>query len=373
MKKYKLLYFVSEDEYFVSHKIFQAKDALKNKFDVMVVCNFTKYENKIRSQGFKTKNINFDRRSINPLKNLNFLIKLLKIMSTFKPNIVQCFALKPILLTSMAAFFNKNIKVLCCVVGVGYLIINKKFFSNIIRGIYFFLLKTFAMNNVSYVFQNLDDFKLFERKGVIKNKNVSIIKGSGVDTNFFKKSKNKKIYDLIFHSRILKDKGITEIINALKKLQKKKIFLSTLILGNPDPKNFSSVNIEELKNWDESKIIIWKPRVANVLPYLQKSRIAILPSYREGLPKSLLEAASCELPLISTNVPGCREICLDKFNGFLVKPKDSKSLANAIEKLVFNQGLIDKFGRNGRSHVIKNFANELISKKFSEVYQSLLK
>ena len=146
-----------------------------------------------------------------------------------------------------------------------------------------------------------------------------------------------------------------------------------MILGSPDPKNFSSISVEKLKNWNESKIIIWKPKVENVLPYLQKSRIAILPSYREGLPKSLLEAASCELPLISTNVPGCREICLDKFNGFLVKPNDSKSLAKAIEKLVFNQGLMNKFGKNGRSHVIKNFANKHVSKKFGEVYQSLLK
>ena len=197
------------------------------------------------------------------------------------------------------------------------------------------------MKNISYVFQNLDDLKLFEKKGIIKNKNVKIIKGSGVDTNFFKKSKNKKIYDLIFHSRVLKDKGILEIIDALKRLKKKKIILRTLILGNPDPKNLSSISTEKLNIWSDSNLIIWKPRVDNVLPYLQKSRIAILPSYREGLPRSLLEAASCELPIISTNVPGCREICLDKFNGFLVEPKDSKSLAKAIEKLVSNQRLIE--------------------------------
>ena len=85
-----------------------------------------------------------------------------------------------------------------------------------------------------------------------------------------------------------------------------------------------------------------------------------------------MEAASCELPIISTNVPGCKEICLDKFNGFLVKPKDSKSLAKAIEKLVSNQKLIEKFGKNGRNHVLKNFANELVCKKFREVYKSLL-
>ncbi|MAI30007.1 MAG: hypothetical protein CBC84_002670 [Pelagibacteraceae bacterium TMED124] len=102
MKKYKLLYFVSEDEYFLSHKIFQAKDALKNKFDVMIICNFTKYEKRIRSKGFKTQNINFNRKSINPINNITCLIRLLKIIHTFKPNIIQCFALKPILITTIA-------------------------------------------------------------------------------------------------------------------------------------------------------------------------------------------------------------------------------------------------------------------------------
>ena len=300
------------------------------------------------------------------------MIRLLKVIHTFKPNIIQCFALKPILLTSIAAFFNKNIKVLCCVVGVGFLIINRNFSSNIIRWFYFILLKIFTLKNISYVFQNLDDLELFKKKGVIKNKDVKIIKGSGVDTSVFKKNKNKKIYDLIFHSRILKDKGILEIIDALKKLQKKKIILKTLILGNPDPKNFSSISLENLNKWNDSNIIIWKPKVSNVLPFLQKSRIAILPSYREGLPRGLLEAASCELPIISTNVPGCREICIDKFNGYLVKPKDSTSLAKAIEKLIFNQRLIDKFGKNGRDHVVKNFENKLVAKKFRELYESLL-
>ena len=129
---------------------------------------------------------------------------------------------------------------------------------------------------------------------------IAVFSAAVSDFKPVKKNKNKKIYDLIFHSRILKDKGILEIIDALKKLQKKKIILRTLILGNPDPKNFSSISIEKLNKWSDSNIIIWKPRVTNVLPYLQKSRIAILPSYREGLPRSLLEAASCELPIIST-------------------------------------------------------------------------
>ena len=137
-------------------------------------------------------------------------------------------------------------------------------------------------------------------------------------------------------------------------------------------KNFSSISLKKLNEWNDSNIIIWKPRVSNVLPYLQKSKVAILPSYREGLPRSLLEAASCELPIISTNVPGCKEICIDKFNGYLVKPKDSESLTQAIEKLVFNQRLINIFGKNGRKHVVKNFENKIVGKKFRETYKSLL-
>ena len=128
----------------------------------------------------------------------------------------------------------------------------------------------------------------------------------------------------------------------------------------------------QLHEWNDSNLIIWESRVSNVLPYLQKSKIAILPSYREGLPRSLIEAASCELPIISTNVPGCKEICIDKFNGYLVKPKDSMSLAEAIEKLVFNQRLMYNFGKNGRNLVIKNFENKVVSKKFREIYKSLL-
>ena len=128
--------------------------------------------------------------------------------------------------------------------------------------------------------------------------------------------KKRKIYDLIFHSRVIRDKGIYEIIDALKILRKKNINLKTLILGDPDNKNRSTVTLDQLDVWIKKNFIMWKPKVENVIPFFQKSKISILPSYREGLPKGLLEAASCKLPLISTNVPGCREICKNNFNGF---------------------------------------------------------
>ena len=374
MKKYKLLYFVSEDEYFLSHKIFQAKDALDNKFDVKVICNFTTHEKKIRSLGFKTYNLQFNRKSLNPIINLGYIIKFLKITNTFKPDIIQCIALKPILITVISSFFfSKRIKIINCVVGLGFLFINKSFFSKIIREIYLFLLRVFIKNNVTFIFQNNDDQKVFKRIGFLKKSNSKIIYGSGVNIKKFKKTKVKKVYDLIFHSRILKDKGIIELIEALRNLKKKKLLPRTLVLGNPDSKNFASISKNDLELWQKEKTIIWKPKVTDVLPYIQKSRISILPSYREGLPKSLLEAASCSLPIISTLVPGCKEICKNNHNGFLVKPKDHLSLADAIEKLITNKNLIKKFGLKSREIVEKKFTDNIISNEFRKVYKELLK
>ena len=185
--------------------------------------------------------------------------------------------------------------------------------------------------------------------------------------------KKKKVYDLIFHSRIIGDKGIEEIIGALEILRKKNIRLKTLILGDPDEKNRSSITIDQLNFWVKENFIIWKPKVENVIPFLQKSKISILPSYREGLPKSLLEAASCKLPLISTNVPGCREICKNNFNGFLVKPKDSESLAKSIERLIFDERLMKKFGANSRKLVQQRFSADIVFKNFLGVYREVLK
>ena len=152
-----------------------------------------------------------------------------------------------------------------------------------------------------------------------------------------------------------------------------KIILKTLILGNPDYKNRSSISTNELNLWMKENLIIWKPKVENVVPYLQKSKISILPSYREGLPKGLLEAASCKLPIISTDVPGCREVCKNNFNGFLVPPKDKKSLAKSIEKLILDKKLSKKFGSNSRKLIEEKFSTKIISKKFLDVYSELIK
>ena len=169
MKKYKLLYFVSEDEYFITHKINQAKTAFKFFDEIRIMCKFSSYSRKIKLSGFKTINFNFSRKSINPILNLKSLTKFFSIITQYKPDVIQCFALKPILYSVIINFFlKKDVKIICCVVGMGYLIINKNFFAKVYKFIYFFLLKIFINKKVFFVFQNADDYYLFRKK---KNNN----------------------------------------------------------------------------------------------------------------------------------------------------------------------------------------------------------
>ena len=369
-KKYKLLYFVSEDEYFISHKIEQVQDAIKKNIDVLVVTKFKKKEKQILNAGFKTKHLDFDRKSLNPVKEFLCILKLAVIIFKYKPNIIQANALKPILYISLISYFlSKKTKIILCVVGLGYLFIEKNKKNFLIKNIYLLLMKfTLRKKNSVFVFQNNDDKKFFMNKNLLRNVDFKIIKGSGVNVNKFCGKKVKKIYDIIFHSRLLYDKGFNEIIEALEILRKKKIYLKTLISGDPDKSNRSSIDKSILISMAKKKNCRWINKVDNVIPYLQKSKISILPSYREGLPKSLLEAASCKLPLVATDVPGCRDVCKDNINGILIPKKNSKSLSKAIEKLLKNESLMLKYGENGRKLVKENFSLKTISDLFMRIY-----
>ena len=177
-----------------------------------------------------------------------------------------------------------------------------------------------------------------------------VIKGSGVETNYFKPKNVKKKYDVILHSRMLKDKGIYEYIESIKVIIKKKN-IKALLLGSPDNKNYASICEVKLKKWNSEKIVEWVPFKENVRDYLNQSKISILPSYREGLPKSLLEAASCGLPIITTKVPGCKEICVDNYNGLLVETKNAESISKAIMYLLDNRDKREIFSKNSRKLV----------------------
>ena len=374
MKKYKLLYFVSEDEYFLTHKLPHALIALKNGFEVMIVCKFSKFKKKILSYGFKVQNLKLDRKNLNPFKEINNLIILKKIIGNFEPDIIVNVSLKPILYGSICSFFSKTIRLkINAIVGLGYLFINNNIKAIILRGILKKLLYFLLSDTRTFcVFQNNDDLKYFVKNKILKSSQNLVIKSSGVDTKYFKPSnKVKKKYDLIMHSRMLVDKGVLDLIMAIKYLKKKNIFLNVLLLGNPDEKNLATINKSELERWNKENLITWFPAQLNVKKFILQSRIAVLPSYREGFPKSLLEAASCGLPIITNDVEGCREICIDNFNGSLAKARDFLDLSEKIKNLTSKKELIKRMGSNSRKLVLKYYTQEKVSRQFLTLYKKV--
>lgn len=374
MKKNKLLYFVSEDKYFISHKIKHVLYAKKQGFDVLVVCKISKFYDNIKSKGIKVVGVDLNRKNLNPFSQINVIFELLKIIKSYNPDIIHNTALKPIIIGSLSAlFFKKKCIVVNSFVGLGYLYINKNIKVNFLRFIINNLLKILLNKKNFYsVFQNKEDKELLLRKKILCSHNVFLIRGSGVDTNYFKPNKQIKKYDIILHSRMLIDKGIFEFIEAVKEV-KKTLDLKVLLLGSPDRENLASIKEEILKKWQSKKIVDWIRHKENVLKYLNQSKISILPSYREGLPKSLLESASCGLPIIATDVVGCKEVCIHNYNGILVEVKDSKSIVRAIKSLINNKKKRLLFSKNGRKLVLNNFCVNKISKQFTDLYLKILK
>ena len=375
MKKYKLLYFVSEDQYFLTHKLAHAKKAVKDGFEVFVICKTSILMHDIEKHGIKVLNFNFDRKNLNILKEIKKIMTFFILLKRIKPDILQSIALKPIMYACLSSIFFPKIIRIHCIVGLGYLFINKGIKLLVIKFIVEKIFKLFfnKKNNL-IIFQNKDDFNFFKNKNIIKKCKTFIIPGSGVDVNRFSpNNKIRKKYDLILHSRMLIDKGVFELVEAFKYLRSKKYSLKVLLLGGSDNNNRASISDSQLKEFNTLKGLTWIDSKSNVIKYIRESKIGVLPSYREGFPKSLLESASCGLPLISCDVVGCKEISLHEHNGLNCKPKNYLELANNIEKLISDNRKMKLMGMNSRKLVLKKFSDDYVSKQFSKVYFYSLK
>ena len=375
MRKYKLLYFVSEDQYFLTHKLPHAKKAVKEGFEVFVICKTSNLIQKIEKHGIKVLSFNFDRKNVNILKEIIKMVNFFYILKKIKPDIIQSIALKPVIYACLSSIFFPKVIRVHCIVGLGYLFINKGIKVFILKLMVEKIFKFFLQrkNNI-VVFQNKDDYNFFKNKKIISKCKTFIIPGSGVNVNeFCPDEKIKKKYDLILHSRMLIDKGIIELVEAFKYLKSKNFNFKLLLLGGLDQGNRATLSHSQLKEFNKLDGLTWIDSKRNVIKYIRESKIGILPSYREGFPKSLLESASCGLALISCNVAGCKEISIHEHNGLNCKPRNYLELAHNIRALMSDQKKIELMGNNSRELVIRKFSDSFISEQFSKVYNFSLK
>jgi len=336
-------------------------------YTVILIAPRDNYTQKLEAEGFIYYEIKMNNKGVNPFEDLKLTHDFYKLYKEIRPNIILNYTIKPNIYSSLAAK-KLEIPVINNITGLGTVFLNNNISSHIARWLY-----KISINRNSVVFQNRDDLKLFVENDLVKESSATLISGSGIDTERFKpisKRNNGKFVFLLI-ARLIKDKGIEEYIEAIRIVRKSgnapnatfKI-LGSLYLSNP-----TAISQEELKSWIDEGLIEYLGHSDNVQEEIAKVDCVVLPSYREGLSRVLLEASSMEKPIITTNVPGCRDVVDNAVNGYLVEVKNSTKLAEAIEQILHMSHVdLKRMGEAGREKVLNKFSQ----KKVIEKYFSLL-
>ena len=377
--KKKLLYLITEDWFFCSHFLERALAAKNVGYEIIVCSKENKDKNKIEEYGIKFQEIKFNRKNINPFYEFLILIKIINIYKKYSPDIVHHIAFKPIIYGSIAAKINNIRSVLNAPVGMGYVFTSDSIKAKVIRPLIKFLLKFLLSSNGvknkknKVVFENNDDLKYFVNIGAVNYKDTFLIRGAGVniDKNFVNFKRSNKVPIVALVGRMLKDKGIYEFVDAVKLLKKKNIKAKFLLIGGVDNFYSSSISLKVLRKWHYDKIIEWLGFVKNVDEILEKIDILCLPSYREGLPKALIEGAAKGLPIVTTNTVGCKDVVEDGINGFLVPVKNSIALAKALSVLIKDEDLRFKMGCESYKTASRKFASSIVIEQTMAIYDEL--
>jgi len=365
----KVIYFVSEDWVFVNHRIEIAKKIQKKGFKVILVTNVSDHKKLIEKNNIKVIPIKIKRGSLNIRKSIRVIYKLIKIYKNVKPDIVHNFGIRQIIHSNIAAQISNIKKTYNSIIGLGSVFISSNFLIKFL--VINALRLTLFFKNSKVLVQNKDDYNFLKKKIWVSEKNLHINTVSGINLKNFNTSKEPKGKIIfLFASRILKDKGIVELIEASRKLRKINKNFELFIAGSIDSQNPSSIFYEQIKAWDAEDYIKYLGHIENINDLYKKVHIAILPSYREGLPRGLLEAGACAKPIITTNVPGCRDVVIDGKNGITVTPRDSEELFLAMKKMVQNKKMRLSMGKEGRNFIKKNFLIDYSIKNLINLYKS---
>jgi glycosyltransferase involved in cell wall biosynthesis len=317
-------------------------------------------------------NVAISRKFFSPFYDMVFIFQMFFYFYKNKTDLIISYTVKANLFCLLySKIFRK--KIILNITGLGTTFLT----GSILKKVIFFFYKIFRHNNAFYIFQNQFDMNLFLENNLIIKNNSTVIMGSGVNVHYFSKSIlkpiNKKI-KFLFVGRVIKQKGFIELILAFLELKKKHTNIDLHVVGEIDNNNISKINQSYLDSLINKRIINYFGFDHDVKSHMENADCLVLPSYREGTSKVILEACSMELPIITTDVPGCNNIIIDEFNGFLCKPKDYKDLLRVMNKFI-NTKDEEKYrmSKNSRKFVINNFSDEVFFEKYIKYINNVLK
>jgi glycosyltransferase involved in cell wall biosynthesis len=375
----KILLFANTDWYLYNFRLALAQALRERGDEVVLVSPDGPYGPRMQEMGFRWLQFPLARRSLNLLAEIQTIVHLFKLYRREKPDLVHQFTVKCVLYGSLACRLLGIRSVVNSVTGLGYVFMEGEGARRWLRG----LIKLFyrlVLRPSWVIFQNPDDRAFFLENRLVDPKRVALIRGSGVDIRHFSpRPVSPGIPLVILPARLLWDKGVGEFVEAARRLQAEGFTVSTqtnvpharfALIGDSDDENPASVHVSQLQDWEKEGVIEWWGWKENMKDVYAQASIVCLPSYREGLPKTLIEAAACGRPIVASDVPGCREVVRHGENGLLVPVRDASALAEALMRLLQSPNMRSEMGIRSRTIAENEFSIELVISQTFKLYLS---
>lgn len=338
------------------------KSLLAKGYEVHTIAPVDEYTPYLTQAGCIHHDVKMDSRGANPIKDTALIFELFMIYKRLRPDVILHYTIKPNVYGTLAAAMLR-IPVMNNVCGLGTAFLKK----DLISVVAIFLYKLSFRFSQKVFFQNPDDLKLFSDKKIVDPKQVELVPGSGIDLQKFtpaKRQKNEKFTFLLI-SRLITDKGIHEYIQAIRSLKNQGIDAKFQILGAIDEQHKRGIKKNTLNGWISEDLVEYLGTTDDVRTFINSADCIVLPSYREGTPRTLLEAASSSKPIITTNVPGCNNVVEDNYNGLLCEMKNSEDLAQKMREMsAMSTEKLTEFGRNGRIKMEKEYDESMVINKY---------
>ncbi|MGL5665031.1 MAG: glycosyltransferase family 4 protein [Shewanella sp.] len=370
-----IVYVINVDWYFNLHWLDRAEYFKSLGYTIHIISNFDDaiIKNNLIDKGYTCHHLAIERKSVNLFKEAAGFSRLKKLLFTINPDLIHCVTIKPNIYSGLLnrLFFNKPI--IYSITGLGVVFSSSRVKFILLKHLIIRLYRFISTGRSHFVFENSEDCLLFKKVGILNNDNGSVIKGAGIDLLRFKPSVPPLNGTILFAARLLEDKGLRCLIEAQRLLRGKGCQFSLNVAGIIDRDVSSAIPIEQIELWSQNGEINWLGNVKDMPNLILQNDVVCLPTtYGEGVPRILIEAASCQRPIVTTDVAGCREIVSHDVNGYLVAPNNAILLARFLQELLENKNKLIEFGINGRKKVEKEFSQEIVFEQTLYLYQHLL-
>ncbi len=367
-----LVFLLTEDWFFASHFLQRGLAAKAAGWRVVLVARESAATAAIRAAGIDVVPVPFIRRRLNPFAELAFTLHLARVYRRLKPDLVHHIALKPIVIGGLAARLAGVRAIINAPVGLGFVFSSDRLLAKILKPLVSLGLRlTLTPRGSKVIFENPDDLAALTAAGMVRPEAAFLIRGAGVDiTAFAPAPEPPPPVRIILIARMIREKGVADFAAAARLL---KGLADFVLVGAPDPGNPNTVTEAELRGWEAEGILTWLGPRRDIADLLRGAHIACQPStYREGLPKSALEAMAAGKPLVATDIPGCREAVVDGATGFLVPPRDPPALAAALRRLIEDPALRQKMALAARARAVEQFSDAIICQQTLLVYDAAI-